>query len=108
MMPVVRPALLAFAAVVLTACSTNPAPPMTAPAPPSSTDPSPASCNHEPAQVMLGQPATPANVERARTLAGARIARVIKPGMMVTMEYIEGRLNIYVDEKDLMTQIRRG
>lgn len=108
-MPAVRPAFLALTTAVLAACSTA-APPMSDPVPPSNPSPSPApaSCNHEPAQSMLGQPATAANVERARQLAGARIARVIKPGMMVTMEYIEGRLNINVDEKNVMIGIRCG
>lgn len=58
--------------------------------------------------MVVGQPATPANVERARTLAGARTARVLKPGQMVTMEFIEGRLNIDVDDKNVITNVRCG
>lgn len=88
---------------VLVACSTTAAPPMSDPQPPMQ-----ARCNHEPAQSLLGQPATPANVERARQLAGARIARVLKPGQMVTMEFIEGRLNIHVDAQNIITSLRCG
>ncbi|GAB2518021.1 I78 family peptidase inhibitor [Lysobacter humi (ex Lee et al. 2017)] len=105
MMPIARPVLIAFAVAALAACSTTAAPPMSDPNPPSDGT---ASCNAAPAQTMVGQVATAANVEQARTLAGARIARIIKPGMMVTMEYIEGRLNIDVDEKNVMTHIRCG
>ncbi len=88
---------------VLSACTTTAAPPMSDPQPPPQ-----ASCNHEPAQSLVGEVATPANVERARQLAGARIARVLKPGQMVTMEYLEGRLNINVDEKNVITHLRCG
>lgn len=88
---------------LLPACTTTAAPPMSDPQPPAQ-----ATCNHEPAQSLVGEMATPANVERARQLAGARIARVLKPGQMVTMEYLEGRLNINVDEKNVITQLRCG
>lgn len=88
---------------ILAACSTTAAPPMSDPTPPAQ-----ASCNHEAAQSMVGQPATQANVERARQLAGARIARVIKPGQMVTMEFIEGRLNVYTDEQGRIDRVRCG
>lgn len=47
-------------------------------------------------------------VERARVAAGARTARVLKPGQMVTMEYLPGRLNIDVDERNVITNLRCG
>ena len=75
------------------------------------SDPQPpaqASCDPAPAQSLVGQPATAANVERARQLAGARTARVLKPGQMVTMEFIEGRLNVHVDEKNVIVRILCG
>lgn len=88
---------------ILAACTTTAGPPMSDPTPPSQ-----ASCNHDAAQSQVGQVASAANVERARQLAGARTARVLKPGQMVTMEFIEGRLNIYVDEQNVITRIRCG
>ncbi|MFZ5655773.1 MAG: I78 family peptidase inhibitor [Pseudomonadota bacterium] len=87
---------------ILAACTTTGAPPMSDPQPP------PASCNADAARSLVGQPATPANVERARQLAGARMARVLKPGQMVTMEFIEGRLNIDVDDRNVITHVRCG
>lgn len=89
--------------LILPACATPATPPM--------TDPQPAAqdtCRPEPAKAMVGQSATAANVERARTLAGARMARVLKPGQMVTMEYLEGRLNIDVDANNVITNVRCG
>lgn len=94
-------ALLVLSAT-LVGCATTAAPPMSDPTPPA------ASCDHTRAQSLIGQAATPANVERARQLAGARMARVLKPGQMVTMEFIEGRLNVYVDANNVITQIRCG
>lgn len=88
---------------ILVACTTTAAPPMSDPQPPAL-----AGCNPEPARVLTGQPATPANVERARQLAGARVARVLKPGQMVTMEYMEGRLNIDVDDDNMIIRLRCG
>lgn len=94
---------LATLCTALAACTTNPAPPMSDPTPPVA-----AQCNPQPAQSLVGQPATPQNVELARQRAGARIARVLKPGQMVTMEFMEGRLNIYVDARNVIENIRCG
>lgn len=89
---------------ILAACTTTTAaPPMSDPQPPAQ-----AQCRQDAAQSLVGQPATPANVDRARQLAGATTARVLKPGQMVTMEFIEGRLNIDVDEKNVILRLRCG
>ena len=47
-------------------------------------------------------------VEQARLASGAQVARVLKPGQMVTMEYREGRLNIDVDANNVITNLRCG
>ncbi len=94
---------LALGAMTLSACTTA-APPMSDPTPPQS-----ASCNAEAAKpAAIGKVATAEAVERARNDAGARMARVIKPGQMVTMEFIEGRLNIDVDARNVITHVRCG
>ena len=36
------------------------------------------------------------------------MARVLKPGQMVTMEYAEGRLNIDVDAGNVVINLRCG
>ena len=56
----------------------------------------------------MGKVATPTVVEQARRDAGAEVARVLKPGQMVTMEYRAGRLNIDVDEKNVIKNVRCG
>jgi hypothetical protein len=99
------PSRLSFLALasMLAACTTTATPPMSDPTPSAGV-----TCDPAPAQSLVGQPATAANVERARQLAGARTARVLKPGQMVTMEYMDGRLNVYVDAKNVIERIHCG
>jgi len=93
----------ALGAFALTSCATA-SPPMSDPHPPQ-----PQGCDAEAAKpAALGQPATAEVVERARIDAGAQIARVLKPGQMVTMEYREGRLNIDVDAANVIVNLRCG
>ena len=89
---------------------TDPAEPTRANAPPMS-DPLPPTrrtCNADAAAGHVGSQATPDVVDAAQRDAGASSARVLKPGQMVTMEYIEGRLNIDVDDNNVITGIRCG
>lgn len=80
-------------------------------APPMS-DPLPATamtCDADKAHAeVVGQPASEANVERARVASGAESVRVIRPGMMVTMEFVESRLNVDVDDDGIITGLRCG
>ena len=88
----------------LAGCTSVPdAPPMSDPMPPLA-----AQCHADAAQSLIGQPATAPNVERARQRAGAQVARVLKPGQMVTMEFREGRLNVYVDASNVITRVACG
>lgn len=104
MHPLMRTALFAAALSGVVACTTQPAPPMSDPTPPQSV-----SCNADAAKAnAMGQVATAQVVEQARIDAGARMARVLKPGQMVTMEYAEGRLNIDVDAKHVIINLRCG
>ena len=94
---------LALAAILLTACTAT-SPPMSDPNPPQ-----PMGCNADAAKPnAIGKVATADVVDRARRDAGAQMARVLKPGQMVTMEYREGRLNIDVDEANVITNLRCG
>lgn len=96
--------LLALAIFGLTACTTQPAAPMSDPTPPQAV-----SCNAEAAKpYAMGKVATADVIERAQRDAGARMARVLKPGQMVTMEYAEGRLNIDVDANNVVINLRCG
>ena len=99
------PTLLVLAAFGLAGCATPADPPMSDPNPPATAD----SCNPDAARAnAIGKVATAEVIEQARKDAGARKARVLKPGQMVTMEYAEGRLNIDVDAGNVITNLRCG
>ena len=72
--------------------------------PPGST----AGCNAEAAQSAVGKQATAEVVEQARKDAGAQVARTLKPGQMVTMEFDASRLTIEVDAAGKVASVRCG
>ena len=43
-----------------------------------------------------------------RSVFGDRPVRLLRPGMAVTMEYLEGRINLLVDDKNIITQVTCG
>ncbi len=57
---------------------------------------------------LVGRYATPQLVNRAKRRAGASVARVLRPGQAVTMEYLNGRLNVNVDEKNRVKSFNCG
>lgn len=65
-------------------------------------------CDAEAAASAVGQAASADVVERARTAAGAKTARVLRPGQIVTMEYLAGRLNVHVDDANVVTKLTCG
>ena len=67
-----------------------------------------AQCKADAARGAVGKVASPELVEQARREAGAGIARVLKPGQVVTMEYRGDRLNVDVDDGNVVTGVRCG
>jgi len=65
-------------------------------------------CTAEAANAYVGQVASADVVERVRGLARAEVARVLHPGDIVTMEARTGRLNIDVDERNIIVGVRCG
>ncbi|MDQ3511876.1 MAG: I78 family peptidase inhibitor [Pseudomonadota bacterium] len=65
-------------------------------------------CDSVQAQWLVGKVPTDAEVEQARTDSGAEGVRVLKPGVMVTMEFNPSRLNIDVDEAGVVISVRCG
>jgi len=106
-MAAMRFALLTAGAVVLSACATQPeagggngagAQPVA----------QGGRCDADAAQTVVGQPYAEALREQALKQSGARMVRVIRPGMAVTMDYREDRLNLELDEKDVVVSARCG
>ena len=65
-------------------------------------------CDAAKAQSAIGQVATQAVVDKVVADSGARNARVIKPGMAVTMDFREDRVGINVDAENKITSITCG
>ena len=101
------PSLLAVAAgaVFLAGCAAQaPAP---APAPAARAEPV-YQCNADGARFAVGQPLTPQLEAAARVRSGAGVVRALKPGEAVTMELNGGRLNLDVDARNRVTDVRCG
>lgn len=49
-----------------------------------------------------------ASAEKARTDAGAKFGRILKPGRIVTMEFNAARLNLHVGADELIERVVCG
>jgi hypothetical protein len=96
-------AIAAAAFLLMSACGTVPA---TGQAP----DPAPVStrCNAAPAQFAMGRNVDAALEKEARTRAGAKAVRVLRPNQVVTMEFSAERLNLTVDDVGRVTRVSCG
>jgi hypothetical protein len=90
--------LIAALALSLPACATTPAEGAL----------EPGTCNAAAARALVGRPATEALITQAQRLTGARRARSIRPGMMVTMDYSPDRLNIHIGPDDKVERFACG
>lgn len=93
---------LCLAILLLSACAGQPA----ADSPAAST--AAQACNAEAASGLVGQPATPTNVEAARIAAGAASVRALGPTDPMTMDYRIDRLNVIKDAAGTIAQLRCG
>jgi len=73
-----------------------------------STAPVGGECNAQGAQAAVGKNATAKVVEEARVRSGARLARVLRPGQMITKEFDGQRLNLEVDASGKIIAVRCG
>jgi hypothetical protein len=88
--------------IALSACAGGPTASTPASAPPSGP------CNAAPAQFAMGRNTNAALEEEARTRAGAKTVRVLKPGQIVTMEFNAERLSLTVDDAGRVTRVSCG
>jgi uncharacterized lipoprotein YajG len=65
-------------------------------------------CDAAPAQFAVGQAQTAPLVEEVRQRSGSYIARVLRPGQVVTMEFNAQRVNVVVDADNRVTAVRCG
>lgn len=65
-------------------------------------------CDPEKLTGLTGQTATEAVIQKAVKDSGARHARVLKPGMAMTMDFREDRLSIEVDAQNRIVRANCG
>ena len=66
------------------------------------------SCDAARVDALAGHAATPSNLDLARELSGADSVRVIGPGEPVTADYSASRLNLEVDDNDVILRAACG
>ena len=98
--------LLLIAALFATSTACTPMPPNAKPSKP--YPPRLAQCQAEPGQRFVGQPATDAVVAQAKAATGANSVRVLKPGMAMTMDYRDDRLNLELDADGAIAKVGCG
>ena len=79
-----------------------------APIPPQPSPPYTGQCDASKATWAIGKAATADVVERIRVETGSQVARVIKPGQPVTMDYSTARVNINVSAGDAIIGVTCG
>ena len=67
-----------------------------------------AGCDALRAEFAIGQSASADLLERSRAAAGARSARFLRPNQIITLEYLGTRLNLNLDEKDVVRSATCG
>ena len=66
------------------------------------------SCDVARVDALAGHAATPSNLDLARELSGADSVRVIGPGEPMTADYSASRLNLEVDDNDVILRAACG
>lgn len=65
-------------------------------------------CEDKPGKWAVGEIADDALVAKVKADTGSERVRVIRPGMMVTMDYREDRVNLEVDADNRVLTVRCG
>lgn len=72
------------------------------------TPPPVGTCDASQVEGLVSQPYSEELAEQARQDAGAAQVRMLKPNQPITMEFLGERLNIEVDDKNLVSGVRCG
>lgn len=65
-------------------------------------------CNADTSQGLIGQPWTKKMQSRLRERSHAFKVRVVRPGEMVTMDFVDNRVTVTLDERNHITKIACG
>ena len=101
----IRLAALPVAALALMSCAPR-VPIVTLPTEEAQVQPT--TCGSHHVVHLVGKKRTPELATEVARLSGAERVRWIAPGMAVTMDYSETRLNVHVNDKGVITQFTCG
>jgi hypothetical protein len=79
----------------------------TVPVPPP-PEPDRSSCDDRQAAFAIGETASSDLLERARTAAGAKLARFLRWDQPITLEFQAGRLNLGLDSQNIVRKVTCG
>ncbi len=96
------------AGLLLAGCAGLTPTPSREPAPPPPMVETRGECGAAQVQDRVGREYSPALGEAIRAESGAAAMRVIRPGEAVTLDYRPDRLNVRLDEGDVITEIGCG
>lgn len=65
-------------------------------------------CNASAVEKFVGKRANPDLLDRARRESGATVARILRPGDIVTLEYNAHRLTLTTDEAQIIQRVSCG
>jgi hypothetical protein len=103
-MPRIAVVPLAASVLALSLAACAPMPPRTGgPLPPTSFQ-----CVAEPGAWAIGKEASADVVERIRVDTHSRIARVLRPGQVVTLEFSAERVNVNVNDRNAIIAVTCG
>lgn len=57
---------------------------------------------------LINRRAIPPVLAQAKKRSGASVVRVLRPGQIVTMEFLNGRLNVQVDDRNWIKSFNCG
>jgi hypothetical protein len=89
-MQAIRPITLMLYGAILVGCQSSPSEP--------DQGSVAGQCDASAVQKLVGEQASPLLLEQARRESGAAIARILRPGDIVTLEYNAQRLSLQTDE----------
>jgi hypothetical protein len=88
----IRPTVLTLLSLALIGCQSQPEKPV------QGSNYIEGRCNASAVQRLVGEKASPELLDQARDQSGATVARILRPGDIVTLEYNDQRLTLSTDE----------
>lgn len=65
-------------------------------------------CDADPAQKLVGKTYSDSTDREAKSLSGSKYVRTLRPGQVITMEYDPERINLRLDENDVIKTVGCG